>query len=142
MMPKITREELQQSLTGDFPHYRERPFVVEEFDDSGRVVMRMKFSESQLRPGGTIAGPVIFGLCDVTAWAVCHVLHGLDAHDSVTADLTMHFLSRPLPGDLIAVARCVKPGKRLVVSSIEVFPADDLAHAVCHAVATYAMPRR
>jgi acyl-coenzyme A thioesterase PaaI-like protein len=57
----------------------------------------------------------------------------------VTTSATINFLRRPPPGDLIAVARVLKLGRRLVVIDCAISGArDDIL--VAQAVATYSLP--
>ena len=41
-------------------------FHVEEVSETG-VILRLLVQDRHLRPGGTISGPAMFGLADVTA---------------------------------------------------------------------------
>ena len=74
----------------------------------------MAVRDEFLRPGGTIAGPILMGLADAAMWAAAMIAHE-DGIQSVTSDLTMHFLSRPAGEVLKCVATVIKPGRRLLV---------------------------
>jgi len=62
-----------------------------------------------LRPGNTISGPAIFTAADIAMYVLVmgHIGPELMA---VTSDMTMHFLNKGAPGDLIAEARMLKLG--------------------------------
>ena len=57
----------------------------------------------------------------------------------ITTNMTMNFLSRPQPGDMIAHARLIKLGTRLAVAEVELY-SDGRPDMVAHATATYALP--
>lgn len=101
--------------------------------------VRMQADDSQIRPGGTISGPAMFKLADFSLWVVLLGALGEAALQAVTTNLTINFLSRPRPGDMIADARIIKLGRRLAVGEIELYSvgSDDM---VAHATATYAIP--
>ena len=62
---------------------------------------------------------------------------GPGAAVSATANLDIHFLTRPKPADVTAVATMLRLGKRLAVTRVELFSDADL---VGHATVTYALP--
>jgi len=91
-----------------------------------------------LRPGNTISGPVIMTLADATIYAA--ILATLDSSEmAVTTNLNVNFLKRPGPGDLVAVARIIKIGRRSAVCEVEVSTIDP-KELVAHAVGCYALP--
>ena len=61
------------------------------------------------------------------------------AVDAVTATLTINFLARPAPADLICNVRLLRLGRRLAMGECELFSDGD-DQMVAHATATYAMP--
>ena len=76
--------------------------------------MRLAPSERHLRPGGTVSGPTMFALADVTAY--CAVLaHIGPVALAVTTNLNINFLRKPEPGPLSCTCRLLKLGKRLAV---------------------------
>jgi uncharacterized protein (TIGR00369 family) len=58
---------------------------------------------------------------------------------AVTTNLSINFLRKPEPGDLIAECRLLKTGKRLVVGEVAIRTAGD-EELVAHCVATYSIP--
>jgi uncharacterized protein (TIGR00369 family) len=105
----------------------------------GRVVARLHTSERDLRPGGTVAGPVLFALADLALYAVVMSVVG-PIPLCVTTDATMHFLRRPRAGVLIASARLLKGGQRLMVGDVEIANEGEESDPVAHAVMTYSVP--
>jgi len=104
------------------------------------VRLRVVYAEHLLRPGGTIAGPVMMGLADAALYALVMARIG-PVELAVTTQLSINFLRRPAPGDLIAEARMLKLGKRLAVGEVSVWSeSDGPGQAVAHATGTYSIP--
>ncbi len=105
---------------------------------AGTAVLRQPFREVFLRPGGTVAGPVLMGLADAALYAA--VLGRLGrVEEAVTASLNINFLRRPQPGDIIAEAKLLKLGKRLAVGEVALYIDGD-PELVAHVTATYSIP--
>lgn len=58
---------------------------------------------------------------------------------AVTTDMSIHFLRKPRPGDLIAEARLLKKGRQLMVGEILIY-CDGDPEPVAHVAGTYAVP--
>ena len=119
---------------------------LQSIEESG-VWMRAVYSDKFLRPGGTIAGPVMMGLADAAVYAL--ILSRLGPVElAVTTSLNINFLRKPLPGDILAYATALKFGKRLVVGDVVLYSESQIdasepcesADAVAHATATYSIP--
>lgn len=106
--------------------------------DHGVVHSEMEIRDEFLRPGGTIAGPVLMGLVDASMWGAAMTVHA-QGIQSVTADLTMHFLSRPAGQVLKCVATVIKPGKRLLVLRADL-TCDDDPRVVSSCQSSYVVP--
>ncbi len=137
--PVMTPEAISAFLDETFPQLNigGRAYFVDAVAP-GSAVMRLKAGERHLRPGGTVSGPSLFALADLAAY--CAVLaHIGPVALAVTTDLTIHFLRKPSPGDLLCEARLLKLGKSLAVidCAIRTEGSTDL---VSHAVATYSIP--
>lgn len=134
----ITADEFRQVLREGMPSGNAMPFEVVALE-RGRAILKMPAGPADLRPGGTVAGPLLFGLADLAMYAaVMSVLGKVPL--AVTTDATIHFLRRPQAGVLVARARLLKEGKRLVVGEVEIAPEGDEAAPVVHAVMTYSAP--
>ncbi|CAA9277494.1 MAG: hypothetical protein AVDCRST_MAG04-3491 [uncultured Acetobacteraceae bacterium] len=84
---------------------------------AGRAVVRLPFRPDLLRPGGTVSGPALMGLADVAMWAaLLGVTGGRD--ESVTSTMTVNFLRPFAPGPVLAEARLLKRGKRMVFGEV------------------------
>ncbi|NND93005.1 MAG: PaaI family thioesterase [Granulosicoccus sp.] len=104
------------------------------------VRLRAVFSERFLRPGGTIAGPVMMGLADAALYAL--VLSRIGPVElAVTTSLSINFLRKPEPADVIAEARMLKLGKRLAVGEVTLFSErPGVGDPVAHVTGTYSIP--
>lgn len=104
----------------------------------GEARARVPYRDDFLRPGGTIAGPVLMSLADFAMYgAVLSMIGPVEL--AVTTNLNINFLRRPLPGDVIAEARILKLGKRLAVGEVSLFR-DGEDELVAHVTATYSIP--
>ena len=104
------------------------------------VTMQAVYDEAFLRPGGTIAGPIMMGLADAAIYAL--VLSRIGPVElAVTTQLSINFLRKPEPGNVLAEARLLKLGKRLAVGDVSMHSAcNPYADPVAHATATYSIP--
>ena len=136
----ITADEFRQVLREGMPSGNAMPFEVVSLE-RGRAVLKLATDTKDLRPGGTVAGPLLFGFADLAMYAA--VMSALGKVPlAVTTDATIHFLRRPQAGVLVARARLLKEGKRLVVGAVDIAPEGDEASPVVHAVMTYSAPPR
>lgn len=116
-----------------------RSYDVEHVGPDG-ARMRAPYDTSQLRPGGTLSGPTMMSLADAAAWIVTLSRIGPVAL-AVTSSLTISFLAKPQPADLLAHARLLRLGKRQSVSEVRLWSdGGDPARPVAHATVTYAIP--
>jgi len=146
-MKRLSAAEINSFFAAHFgqvaPDYR----VEETGDMFARV--RQVFDERRLRPGGTVSGPSMFELADVAIYAAILAQTGVGddparAHLSpgaltVTTNLNINFLRKPDPVDLIAEARLMKLGRRLIVGEAWL-RSEGRDEPVAHATATYSAP--
>ena len=105
---------------------------------SGFARVRLHYDQAQLRHGGTISGPVLFTLADTALYAAVLAAVGM-VPAAVTTDMSLHFLRRPAPLDLIAEARLLKQGRQLLVGEVTIWSEGD-PDPVTHVTGTYAVP--
>ena len=100
---------------------------------------KFKVTEAHLRPGGTVSGPAMFLVADVSAYIAILSLVGPKAL-SVTTSCGMDFMRRPKAGaDLICDTRVLKLGRALVVTDCLLF-SERQSEAVARANMTYSIP--
>lgn len=112
---------------------------VDYFKDD-HVRLRSVYDQRFLRPGGTIAGPVLMGLADAALYAL--VLSRIGPVElAVTTSLSINFLRKPMPADVLADARMLKLGKRLAVGEVYLFSEEwGIDEPVAHVTGTYSIP--
>ncbi|MCA9601576.1 MAG: PaaI family thioesterase [Myxococcales bacterium] len=103
-----------------------------------RVVVQYLAHSRDLRPGDTVSGPTFMWLVDLAAYLAVLARIGRVAL-AVTSSLEIHFLRKAPRGQLRAEARILKLGRRLAVTTAEVFAEHD-PRPVAHATITYAIP--
>jgi len=136
----FTLEGLRAYLAEIFPQiWRSGGHEIEAIGSmSARV--RLRRHDDHLRPGGTISGPAMFALADVALYVAVLAQIGR-VPLAVTTNLTINFLRKPAPGDLIGEARLMKLGKRLAVGEVSL-RSPGAAAMVAHATGTYSIPAR
>jgi uncharacterized protein (TIGR00369 family) len=106
--------------------------------DGETAIVRVPYNPGQLRPGGTISGPTMMSLADTAAYALVLSAIGFEPL-SVTTNLSINFLRKPAPKDLIAEGRMLKLGKGLAICDVAI-RSDGERDLVAHAVVTYSIP--
>ena len=139
-MSLMTAAQLNDFFEHYFPelkHEGASSIVVEE---TGPLVatVRLVHHARHLRPGGTVSGPAMFLLADVGLYATILAQIG-PVGLAVTTNMTMNFMRKPPPGDLVASCRLMKLGKQLAVGEATL-RAPDSEEIVAHATGTYAIP--
>lgn len=135
----MTIPEIEDLLTREFPQamHPGRGLSIEHVA-YGAARVRKAFNPNTLRPGGTISGPTMMGLADFALYVAVFSAVGPQPL-AVTTNLNINFLRKPEQADLIAQARLMKIGKRLVIGEVTMRSngADD---PVAHVMATYSVP--
>lgn len=134
---KIYADEFLEIARDGVPYVGQLGLSIEHWE-AGHVQLRLPYSDLIRRPGGTICGPALMGLADVTLYGVVMSLLGR-SELAVTTDLTFHFLSKPEPLDVLAEGRILKLGRRLAVGEISM-TSDGKSQPICHAIGSYAIP--
>ena len=135
--PKITAATFEMLARAGVPWVSGLDWRVERFG-AGDVLIRLPFDDILLRPGGTISGPPLMALADITLYGLVMSVVGR-VEMVVTTDLTFHFLARAAPADVLAEGRLLKLGRRLAIGEVSLRSASDDC-TICHAVGSYAIP--
>ncbi|MFN0122208.1 MAG: PaaI family thioesterase [Blastocatellia bacterium] len=138
-MPQMTIAELDAFFDAHFPMAPPFRFRITALEDN-YMELRLPFHERQLRPGGTVSGPVLMSLADTGAYALILAMIGPVAL-AVTTSLNINFLRKPAPADVIARTRMLKLGARLAICEISLY-SDGSDDMVAHATVTYSIPPR
>jgi uncharacterized protein (TIGR00369 family) len=137
--PALTRKELLERLRIEFPDagHAVGDFEIEELWRGG-CRLRQRYDRRGLRPGGTLSGAAMMALGDFAMYlAVLSAIGWVPL--AVTTNLSINFLRKPPPGDLIAEARLLKLGKQLAVGEVAI-RADGGEDIVAHVTSTYSIP--
>lgn len=137
--PVMNVEEMREFLDREFPQINAGgDFYKVTRIEPGRAEVALIPDERHLRPGGTISGPSLFALADLSAYVVI-LAHIGPVALAVTTNLNINFLRKATAHEaLTAECRLLKLGKRLAV--IEVAIRDPAGDLVAHATATYSIP--
>ncbi len=142
-MRKLTESELKDVLSKNLPAVDQHREVVERVG-LGEVRLRLPFRKEYLgadvwgNTGGVVySGPMVMGLADMAMYGCIHATLGRDVVP-VIATLTITFL-RPASGaDLIAEARIIRLGKRLVYLETYLYSEGEV-EPIGHVTSTYAI---
>jgi acyl-coenzyme A thioesterase PaaI-like protein len=131
----VSKEEISRFLAAEFPQSK---CVIEEVGGCSSVVSH-HVGPNELRPGGTVSGPVLMGIADVALYVAILGEIGM-VPLTVTTSLTINFLRKP-PGNarIIAVCKLMKVGRSLAVGEVSLF-SEGAEDPVAHVVGTYSIP--
>lgn len=133
----MDKNALERFLDTTFPQVAD-DFEIEEVAPM-HLVTRLKVAERHLRPGGTVSGPSMFALADVSIYLVTLAMVGPKAL-AVTTNATLDFLRKPEAGrDLIARTRLLKLGRTLAVGDTLIY-SEGMEEAVARSSMTYSLP--
>ncbi|MDO3722808.1 PaaI family thioesterase [Marinobacter sp. chi1] len=134
---KVTLEELRAFLDEQFP--QGAAFGSLQKLGDGWAEMKLAVDEEHLRPGGTVSGPAMMGLADVTVYAALLTRIGL-VPLAVTTNLNISFLRKPVAHRPIwARAKMLKVGRTLGVGEVFVY-SEGAEEPVAHSTMTYSIP--
>jgi acyl-coenzyme A thioesterase PaaI-like protein len=130
-----SKADIVDFLAREFPQSR---CVVEEVGERSATVSH-PVGTAQLRPGGTVSGPLLMTVADVALYVAILGTIGL-VPLAVTTSLNINFLRKPSPHHPIAgVCRLIKVGRILIVGEVALY-SDRNEEMVAHAVGTYSVP--
>ena len=106
--------------------------------ERGKAVMRMPFREEITNGTGAVHGGAIVSLCDTVFYVALASIFGRE-QETTTASLQCNFLAPATPPhDLIAEARVLKAGRRIVYGEVYVRSGDTIvAHATLNFLNSY-----
>jgi len=134
---KMNRAALRRFLDDAFPQVKD-DFVIEDVAPMS-IRMRLIVGERHLRPGGTVSGPSMFGLADVSVYLAILAMIGPRAL-AVTTNCSIDFMRKPAARtDLICDCRVLKLGRVLGVGDC-LIRSDGLDAPVARAALTYSIP--
>ncbi len=130
-------EELTALLAEIFPQVA-ADFRIEELSED-HIQMRLLVQDRHLRPGGTVSGPSLFALADVSLYAMLMARVGPKAL-AVTTSASIDFMRKPAAGqDVLADCKLLKLGRVLVVGDV-LMRSEGSDKVVARASMTYSIP--
>ncbi|NLC36888.1 MAG: PaaI family thioesterase [Alcaligenaceae bacterium] len=129
------KQEIAEFLSREFPQTK---CTVEDVGHLTATV-RHEVGEPELRPGGTVSGPVLMMTADVALYVAILNEIGL-VPLTVTTSLNINFMRKPAAdAAIIGVCRLLKLGRSLAVGEVSLY-SEGSDQVVAHAVGTYAIP--
>ena len=137
MKPLMSKVDLENFLEKEFPQVSNNFKILNTKPNS--LSMLMHISDEHLRPGGTVSGPTMFLLADVSFYLATLSIIGPKSL-TVTTNCSINFLRKPNISDLISETRVLKIGKTLSVGDVLIY-SKGIKEPVAHASLTYSIPR-
>lgn len=137
----LTAQQLGDVIRAGVPMAEDIGFTVDEAGD-GYARARLVFSDRLIRPGGTLSGPVQMALADAAMYAAVMASIG-QVEMAVTSNLSINFLEKPAPGDLIGEATVLRLGRRIAFCEVRLLSPDTETgedRLVAHVTGSYALP--
>lgn len=136
---QMDRDALSAFLDSEFQQVAGM-FVIDTVEPMA-ITVRLRHDERHLRPGGTVSGPAMFALADVSVYLAILAMIGPKAL-SVTTNCAIDFMRKPKSGtDLVCKTRLLKLGRVLAVGDCLIFSEGD-DRPVARASLTYSIPQR
>jgi len=130
-----SQNEIARFLATEFPQSKCR---VEAVGD-GRARVSHEVGEAELRPGGTVSGPVLMAVADVALYVAILGEIGI-VPLTVTTQLSINFMRKPARGRrILGDCRLMKVGRSLAVGEVTLY-SEGQDEPVAHAVGSYAIP--
>ena len=130
-----TKQEIASFIAKEFPQTRVQ--VLQAGDMAATVAHEVGADE--LRPGGTVSGPVMMATADGALYVAILAEIGI-VPLTVTTSLSFNFMRKPSADRrIIGACKLLKLGRTLAVGEVSLY-SEGLPDMVAHAVGTYAIP--
>ena len=130
-----SKEEIVAFITAEFPQTK---CVIEAVGNNGATLSH-EIGINELRPGGTVSGPVLMSVADVAIYVAILGKIGI-VPLTVTTSLTINFLRKPsAEARIIAECTLLKVGRTLIVGEVSLY-SEGSKDLVAHVVGTYSVP--
>ncbi|MBU0590516.1 MAG: PaaI family thioesterase [Gammaproteobacteria bacterium] len=132
-----SKAEISAFLAKEFPQNK---CTVEAVGGKSATV-RHPIGVHELRPGGTVSGPVLMTVADVALYVAILGEIGI-VPLTVTTSLNINFMRKPSADRaILGVCKLMKVGKTLAVGEVSLY-SEGIEEPVAHVVGTYAIPRQ
>lgn len=130
-----SKEEIVAFITAEFPQTK---CIIEAVGNNGATLSH-EIGINELRPGGTVSGPVLMSVADVAIYVAILGKIGI-VPLTVTTSLTINFLRKPsAEARIIAECTLLKVGRTLIVGEVSLY-SEGSSDLVAHVVGTYSVP--
>jgi acyl-coenzyme A thioesterase PaaI-like protein len=130
-----TKEEIVAFMAAEFPQSKCRVEAV----GGGCATVSHHVGPDELRPGGTVSGPVLMSVADVALYVAILGEIGI-VPLAVTTNLTINFLRKPRSdAHIIGQCKLIKVGRSLAVGEVSLY-SEGFSEPVAHVVGTYSIP--
>lgn len=130
-----TKEEIVAFMALEFPQTK---CMVEAVGDNSSTLSH-DIGIDELRPGGTVSGPVLMSIADVALYVAILGKIGI-VPLTVTTSLTINFLRKPSSeARIIADCTLLKVGRTLIIGEVSLY-SEGSSDLVAHVVGTYSIP--
>ena len=136
MKNQISIKEISKKLKDIFPQVADKYEIISLKSNYSEV--KLLSNNKNLRPGNTISGPSMFELADLSFYIAIMASTNL-GDKSVTTNVSINFIKKPLLSNLLGISQIKKMGKRLVVGDVEIL-SEDKKQTYAQALFTYSIP--
>ena len=137
MKNQISIKDISKKLKHIFPQVADKYEIISLKSNYSEV--KLLSNNKNLRPGNTISGPSMFELADLSFYIAIMASTDL-GEKSVTTNVSINFIKKPLLSNLLGISQIKKIGKRLVVGDVEIL-SEDKKEIYAQALFTYSIPR-
>ena len=131
-----TKDEIEEFMKADFPQAK---CTIDAVGDKSAIV-RHTIGFNELRPGGTVSGPVLMTVADCALYVAILGEIGI-VPLAVTTNLSINFMRKSSPDkDIVGECTLLKVGRSLIIGEVSLFSEGD-SKAVAHVVGTYSIPK-
>ena len=133
---KVSQSEIIDFINTEFPQSK----CIIDAVGSKSATIRHNITEAELRPGGTVSGPVMMFVADVALYVAILGEIGI-VPLTVTTSLNINFLRKPAADKaIIGVCKLIKLGRTSAIGEVSLY-SEGNPEMVAHAVGTYAIPQ-
>lgn len=138
-MLHFTSTTLIEYLEQVFPQIKGEFTILELAERHLKV--KLNIQDKHLRPGGTVSGPSMFSLADVSVYMAILAMIGPEPL-AVTTGCSLDFMRKPVGGrDIIASCKLLKLGRSLAVGDVLIH-SEGMYEPVARATMTYSIPQK
>lgn len=138
-MLHFTSTTLIEYLEQVFPQIKGEFTILELAERHLKV--KLNIQAKHLRPGGTVSGPSMFSLADVSVYMAIMAMIGPEPL-AVTTGCSLDFMRKPVGGrDIIASCTLLKLGRSLAVGDVLIH-SEGMYEPVARATMTYSIPQK